>query len=229
MDPAAVGRDVAAWVDGWLEARPGAGLHPDFKRRVEVFATALATWGVKTNLTSNPGDPLKVAFHLGDSVIPLALSRSAEPGILATAFDRGRSVLDVGSGGGFPGLVLAAATDADFTLVESRQKRASFLRTVSLEMGLGNVRVQARRISPGDFAGEFDVVMTRALGQPGNFLAIAGHALREGGVAIIYASAAQQIDPQLARRAGLGEFIRYAFELHRDYDQVQRAIFIWRK
>jgi 16S rRNA (guanine527-N7)-methyltransferase len=229
MDPAAVGREVADWVDDWLEARPIAGLHRDFRDRIRVFATALAAWGAKTNLTAKPDNPLEVAFHLGDSITPLALSRSGNAGVLSGAFGEGKSVLDVGSGAGFPGLVLAAATEASFTLVESRQKRASFLRAVSAEMGLRNVRIETRRISPGDFAGECDVVMTRALGQPEVFFAIAGLALRASGVAIIYASAAQRIDQETAQRAGLNEYFRYAFELQRGYDALQRAILVWRK
>jgi len=229
MDPAAVGREVADWVDSWLEARPIAGLHADFRDRIRVFATALAAWGAKTNLTAKPDDPLEIAFHVGDSITALALARSGNAGILSGSFDEGKSVLDVGSGAGFPGLVLAAATDARFTLVESRQKRASFLRAVSAEMGVRNVRVETRRISPGDFAGECDGVMTRALGQAEVFFAIAGLALRAGGVAIIYASAAHRIDQDLARRAGLNEYFRYGFELHRGYDALQRAILVWRK
>jgi hypothetical protein len=71
--------------------------------------------------------------------------------------------------------------------------------------------------------------MTRALGQPEVFFAIAGLALRARGVAIIYASAAQRIDQELARRAGLNEYFRYGFELHRGYDALQRGILVWRK
>ena len=46
-----------------------------------------------------------------------------------------KGVLDIGSGGGFPGLILAAVVDAHFTLVESRSKKAAFLRMTAGQMG----------------------------------------------------------------------------------------------
>ena len=57
--------------------------------------------------------------------------------------------MDMGSGGGLPGLVLAIAkadTNLVFTLVESDQRKAAFLRTVIRETGLGNAEVAAKRI-----------------------------------------------------------------------------------
>jgi NADH-quinone oxidoreductase subunit G len=50
-------------------------------------------------------------------------------------------ILDVGSGAGFPGLVLATVLDRPTTLVEPRRKRASFLRTAAARMGLANVQI----------------------------------------------------------------------------------------
>jgi 16S rRNA (guanine527-N7)-methyltransferase len=196
---------------------------------MRVFATALAAWGAKTNLTARPGDPLELVFHLGDSLMPLALARSREPGLLRGTFDDGQTVLDVGSGAGFPGLVLAAATDATFTLVESRQKRASFLRYVAGEMGLANVAIEMRRLAPGDHADDCDVVTTRALGASVRFLAIAEGALRKGGIAILYASATQRLDDYTGGRAGLTTFQRYSFELQRRDEVVRRALLVWRK
>jgi 16S rRNA G527 N7-methylase RsmG len=67
---------------------------------------------------------------------------------LTKAFAAGSRVLDLGSGAGFPALILAAACDADFLLMEARRKRASFLRVTAAEMGLANVQVDSARAEP---------------------------------------------------------------------------------
>ncbi|MGQ9780029.1 MAG: 16S rRNA (guanine(527)-N(7))-methyltransferase RsmG, partial [Bacillota bacterium] len=78
-----------------------------------------------------------LAKHLLDSLAPLAL------GLMPAA--EGRAA-DLGSGGGFPGLVLAIVLPrVSFTLIEATQKKAAFLATAAEELGLANVRVWAAR------------------------------------------------------------------------------------
>jgi len=76
-------------------------------------------------------------------------------------------VLDIGSGGGVPGLVVAIARpDLDVVLVESTQKKAAFLADVSEAIGLTNVEVIADRaeaLHDTDLAESFDVVTARAV------------------------------------------------------------------
>jgi 16S rRNA (guanine527-N7)-methyltransferase len=84
-------------------------------------------------------------------------------------------LLDVGSGAGFPGLVLACVLpQARFTLVEPRQKRVSFLRHVIRTLGLRNVEVVADRIEPHstDWPGRFTHITSRAVAEPRLFLAL---------------------------------------------------------
>jgi 16S rRNA G527 N7-methylase RsmG len=140
--------------------------------RIETFAAALALWGARLNLTAAPDNPGEIAFHIIDSLAPLILAirdevppptaragstdalvakstvmPTARAG-LADAFVSGSRVLDLGSGAGFPALILAAACDADFLLMEARRKRASFLRVTAAEMGLSNVQVDSARADP---------------------------------------------------------------------------------
>ena len=75
-------------------------------------------------------------------------------------------VLDLGSGAGFPSLILAAACAADFTLLEARRKRASFLTVAAAEMGLANVRVEPSRTDSMTLEPVFDVVTARAFAEP---------------------------------------------------------------
>jgi 16S rRNA (guanine527-N7)-methyltransferase len=84
------------------------------------------------------------------------------------------SLLDVGSGAGFPGLVLAAALpELSVTLLEPRQKRAAFLRHVIRTLALGNVQVRAERLEPRQALPEqFTFITSRAVAAPAAFLSL---------------------------------------------------------
>lgn len=83
-----------------------------------------------------------------------------------------RTWLDLGSGAGFPGLVLAALGAPDMTLVESDQRKAVFLRETARAMGLGSVRVAAQRIESLPPA-PCDVITARALAPLSDLLRLA--------------------------------------------------------
>ena len=164
------------------------------------------------NLTAAPEDPGELAYHILDSLKPLLLVTDESP-LLAERFAGGKRVLDLGSGAGFPGLVLAAATEAEFRLVESRRKRASFLRTAIGALALKKVEVDSeyRRA----FAPEFDVVTARAFAHPEKFYEVAATALKPSGIAVLYASERQQkeIETILGSRGELATF--HGYELPR--------------
>jgi len=159
--------------------------------RLERFATTLALWGEKTNLTAHPHDPAEIAFHICESLMPLVLD--ADSG-LRDSFVEGRRVVDIGTGAGFPGLMLAAATRAEFTLVEPRRKRAGFLDAAALAMRLANVRVANCRASEVEEAA-FDVATARAVKFDEELLQSTARALRTGGELMVYASAEQVFLP----------------------------------
>jgi 16S rRNA (guanine(527)-N(7))-methyltransferase RsmG len=187
-----IGRDVRAIVAETLERLNYDPPGPDFFHRVDTFAATLARWGSKLNLTSAPDDPAEIAFHIIDSLMPLILARGAEGAALAGAFAEGVRVIDLGSGAGFPSLILAAASDADFTLLEARRKRASFLSVAAAEMGLVNVRVDSSRTESMTLARVFDTVTARAFAEPAIVYRTAAATLKPGGRAIIYASPSQR-------------------------------------
>ncbi len=159
--------------------------------RLEAFAATLALWGEKTNLTAHPDDPAEIAFHIRESLTPLAVDRDHG---LSDLFAEGRRIIDIGSGAGFPGIVLAAATKADVTLVEPRRKRAGFLAAAALAMRLGNVRIFNSRVSDVDEAA-FDIATARAVKLEDELLKSAARALRASGRLIVYASADAEFPP----------------------------------
>ena len=96
---------------------------------------------------------------------------------------RGSTVLDVGTGAGFPGLPLAIVdTDRSFTLVDSNNKKIMFVQHVASLLGLDNVTAVKARTE--DFAPveRFDTVIARAVAALPRLIEIAGHHVGEDGV-----------------------------------------------
>jgi 16S rRNA (guanine(527)-N(7))-methyltransferase RsmG len=195
-----------------------------FLDRIEHFAATLAAWGAKTNLTANPGDPAEVAFHVFDSILPFAIAVESKVLRLHPVSERETRILDIGSGAGFPGLVIAAAIDARVTLAEARRKRASFLEDAAVEMGLQNVRVIAGR---ADETGGFDLVTARAVGHERELFQDAARALHPGGIFMLYAAAGQKIDARAVEAAGFEPGPIVPYEVHRGRENVPRAAIFW--
>ncbi len=192
-----------------------------FLERMASFAQILGLWGVRANLTAKPNDPTEIAFHTADSLMPLV--------VLPDAFRAGTRILDFGSGAGFPGLILASACTARFTLVEARQKRASFLKVAAAELGLENVEVQAVRLEPAAVSSTFNAVLSRASGPSADFYAISGAALLPAGTAILYASPSQRLDLVSAQNHALAGYRRYTYKLLRGDVTVDRVLAVWHK
>jgi 16S rRNA (guanine527-N7)-methyltransferase len=229
LAPEGVGAEVRARIEDLLNRVgfvPAAG---GFLARMEKFAVALALWGSRIDLTAHPEDPSEITFHILDSLMPLVIARRPEGAILRRAFRPDGRVLEVGSGAGFPGMVLAAACDASFTLVESRRKRASFLSVTMAEMQLANVNVECARADPSRFSPEFDAVTARAVGDLPRFYRLAASALAKDGIALLYASPAQRLSLTEARSSGLSGYTRFPYEVPRGPEVVKRVATVWRK
>jgi 16S rRNA (guanine527-N7)-methyltransferase len=197
----------------------------EFGERIERFAATLALWGSRTNLTAHPGDPAEIAFHVIDSLAPLVLAARRDAAILKQSFATASRVLDLGSGAGFPGLILAAACDARFTLLEGRRKRISFLRVAAAEMRLENVAVAESAGVPL----AFDVAVGRAFAKPAVFYRAAGERLRAGGRAILFANADQSVDEPAALAVKLTDGLMIPYEILRGEVSASRILAIWQK
>lgn len=122
---------------------------------LESFAGLLAKWNRAQNLVSRETANSVWIRHIADSLQVLRYLR-----------DTDGTILDLGSGGGFPAIPIAIASKGrrSVILVEPTAKKASFLRTVSREIGLG-LRVENRRaedLSPAELP-PIDVITSRAL------------------------------------------------------------------
>ena len=115
------------------------------------------------------------------------------------------SLADMGSGAGYIGLACAVALpQARVSLVESLQKRCSFLNWTVLKLGLKNVRVVSMRLGQKTI-GPFDFVTERAMGQINEVLPLIAPTLSKGGLLAAYQSQPAQADAALAARCGLAE------------------------
>lgn len=201
----------------------------EFFGRIEKFACALALWGSKLNLTSAPDDPAEVAFHIIDSLAPLILAHRPDGVALSDAFAAGARVLDLGSGAGFPSLILAAASDASFTLLEARRKRASFLTVTAAEMGLANVRVDSTRTESMTFEPIFNTVTARAFAEPAVVYRTAAMALKPGGRVILYASPAQRAAIERGSVDGFEPAVFLEYEVPRGTATVTHMLAVSRR
>jgi 16S rRNA (guanine527-N7)-methyltransferase len=131
----------------------GISLSAEQKKQLDTYWSELALWNGKYGLVNASGDQLAVKHFLD--------SFAAVPVLKNMQFD---TACDVGSGGGFPGLVLAIAfPDKKFTLIERSGKKALFLANTAVMMHASNVEVKSE---DADLVKEqFDLVLFRALGQ----------------------------------------------------------------
>ena len=118
--------------------------------RLERFASLLHEWNGTHNLTGAKTHKA-IYENIVDSLYPL------------TFLDRPTSLLDVGTGAGFPGLVLAAVwTQIPIVLSEPLGKRAAFLKYAAMEMGLEYVTVARQRVEHLEHA-PFGLITSRAV------------------------------------------------------------------
>lgn len=113
-----------------------------------------------------------------------------------------KTLLDVGSGGGVPGLVLAIARpDVRVTLLEATQKKAAFLSAVARDLGLSNVAVVAERaeVASASLAQRFDVVTARAVARLDKLLPLTAPFARAGGLLLLVKGA--RADEELGEAA----------------------------
>lgn len=103
-----------------------------------------------------------------------------------------RTLADVGSGAGIPGVPIAIVrSDLQIVLVEARQRRVSFLSTVVRELGLSNVDVAGVRVEDlGEaYVGRFDAVVMRCAGPARKLFSVVLPIVRSGGVIVASAAA----------------------------------------
>jgi 16S rRNA (guanine527-N7)-methyltransferase len=118
-------------------SRLGLDLSDLVINRLCIYLAELQKWNKRFNLVSDAPQETLIETHFLDSLTLLPLVQNCPP----------PGLMDVGSGAGFPGLVLKiACPDLAVTLLEPRQKRTSFMRQVIRTLGLKGVSVLETRL-----------------------------------------------------------------------------------
>ncbi|HMX16302.1 MAG TPA: 16S rRNA (guanine(527)-N(7))-methyltransferase RsmG [Rhodocyclaceae bacterium] len=129
--------------------------------RLERLLALLAKWNRTYNLTAIRGEPDMVTHHLLDSMS------------VAPCLGDARTLADVGSGAGFPGLVLAVLRpDLRIVSIEAIQKKVAFQQQARIELHLTNVEVVCSRAERVHRV--FDAVISRAFASLADFVRLAG-------------------------------------------------------
>ena len=142
-------------------------------REVDQFATLLTElehWGTRVNLTAIRSIDKMISGHLLDS-------------LAVRPFLQGNSIIDIGTGAGFPGLPLAIAEpERSFVLLDSNGKKISFVHHIVSKLGLGNVRAIKARAEDYAAGDTFDTVIARALATIPRIIELGGHLAGKKGV-----------------------------------------------
>ncbi|SDX39638.1 16S rRNA (guanine527-N7)-methyltransferase [Ruegeria halocynthiae] len=159
--------------------------------RLSRYVSLLERWNPKINLVSRNSIKDIWVRHILDSI---QVFRCAEP--------VGHWV-DLGSGGGFPGMVCAilaveSAPDTHFTLIESDQRKSAFLRNVARECGV-TCTVMSKRIEMLDSLGA-DVLSARALADLTTLMSFCDRHLSKNGTALLPKGASWEKELASARK-----------------------------
>ena len=124
------------------------------KNQLDKFEGLLLLWNKTHNLISK-SQATNIKEHIEDS--------------LSIAHLLGRNIMDLGSGGGFPGIPIAiTCPEKKIFLVERKQSKAAFLLNTTIQLGLENIQViskDSKKLSPDNFPSPIEIV-TRAFGSP---------------------------------------------------------------
>lgn len=163
----------------------GIDLSAEIQAKLLAYALFLEKWNRSFSLTALRDPKLAVSHHLLDSLAILPY---------VTAPD----LLDVGSGGGQPGIPLAIARpDLAVTLLDSNSKKTAFLQQAVIELGLKNVKVATARVEDFNPAIPFAAITSRAFAELVDFVGLTHHLRAPDGVWL--AMKGQRPDAEIAK------------------------------
>jgi 16S rRNA (guanine527-N7)-methyltransferase len=153
-------------------------------RAISTYIDLLLKWNARINLTAIREPSEIVQRHFGESLFAAKyLLDQQQP----------QTAIDLGSGAGFPGVPFAMlATEVQVTLIESQQKKATFLKELVHALGLKNVKIFSDRAE--NYPNTADLVMLRAVEKFDQALPMAARLTKAGGrVALMIGSG--QVEP----------------------------------
>jgi 16S rRNA (guanine527-N7)-methyltransferase len=213
--PAHTSAEALANLLPWAQAQ-GVTIDDRQREQLEIYLDNLLLWNRRLALVSQHNRVTIVDKHFADSIV-------AAKHCLGT-----RAVVDLGSGAGFPGMIIAIQCPTTrVTLIESRRKKASFLLDTARIAGLANVEVIVDRIETiagqPKHARQYEISIARALGSLAMLLEFSALLLDEIGHAIAMKgpSYASEMEATPVRHLG---FATPTVSLYALPDKSQRAL-----
>jgi 16S rRNA (guanine527-N7)-methyltransferase len=158
-----------SWIASLEAAASAHGVAPA-GAKLTAFVRLFARWNQKINLSAARTED-EIAQHVVDCLALVRFLRESD------------SVIDVGSGGGLPGLIIAISMDKIVVdCVEPTHKKAAFLSTPSRELGL-TTEVHARRVDPA-IDGGHAAAISRATFDLASWLVLGAQLVRPGGIVL---------------------------------------------
>jgi 16S rRNA (guanine527-N7)-methyltransferase len=183
------------------------GLSKEQISKFTRYLELLLEWNEKFNLTAITDKDEIEEKHFIDSIE------------LVKFFDvKNKTLLDIGSGAGFPGIPLAIAEPSlKITLLESNGKRISFLKEAVKELALDNVEIIQGRAEELNTREKYDIVTARAVKELNTLLEISFYLVKVGGSFIAYKSSG--VDEEISNAKGvfkalqIDEFKKFEYSL----------------
>ena len=147
----------------------GMSIAEPVQRKLLDYILLLEKWNKVYSLTAVREPERMIGLHLLDCLAMLPYVKASR-------------LLDVGSGGGMPGIILAIChPEWQVTMIDSNSKKTGFLQQAAISLQLGNVTVVTSRVEQYQPAQPFDVITSRAFADLGDFVAWSQHLLAPGG------------------------------------------------
>lgn len=149
----------------------GLSLPPAAQTQLIEYIRLLEKWNRVHNLTAVREPEQMVVLHLLDSLS------------LLPHLEGRKTLLDVGTGAGLPGIPLAIARpDLEVTLLDSNHKKTTFLAQAKAELSLANIRIETGRVESYRPNRPFEMVVSRAFSELSDFVTQARHLVAPEGV-----------------------------------------------
>jgi 16S rRNA (guanine527-N7)-methyltransferase len=177
-----------------IKAAIGADVPRETYQRLSAYADLLASENGRQNLIARSTVDELWQRHIADSAQLIRFAPRPDS-----------SWLDIGSGAGLPGLVIAILSEGPMALVEPRKLRADFLWRATDKLGLaGRVTVHAAKVER--ITGKFDIITARAVASADSLLRISQHLSTDKSIWVFPKGKSAQSELDEARRTWQGAF-----------------------
>jgi len=200
-------------------AELGVGLSTEQVRDFSLYLQELRIWGKRMNLIRRASDREIILKDFLDSLTVLK------------RIPQDASVVDLGSGAGFPGIPLKIARpDLTITLLEATRKKFFFLKNLLRVLDLGKIEVywvEERAIrETQNFLGKFDFVVSRAFGSLPKFTSAGISLLKRGGILLAMKGkrGREELEENLARLEKRGLRLAFTDELRLPFLNHERTL-----